>query len=129
MDILNRSGKMHSNADGLSRLKQAPAKTFLTDVITIEPSLKKLLIKHLPDDRHLGKIYTIIQQQIRNTSNSEEGPKTTMHSFHIDNTTRLLYMDEPDGHVRLCIPEKAYWMALSNCYDNWDHAGITRTYK
>src|SRR5437667_9279869 len=59
MEIIHWSDRMHYNADGLSRLKQAPAKTFLTDVITIEPSLKKLLIKHLPDDRYLGKIYTI----------------------------------------------------------------------
>src|SRR5438876_11203184 len=62
MEIIHRSGRMHRNVDGLSRLKQVPAKTFLIDVITIEPSLKKLLVKYLPDDRHLSKIYMIIQQ-------------------------------------------------------------------
>ena len=52
-----------------------------------------------------------------------------MHSFHIDNTTGLLYIDELDGHARLCIPEKAYQMALSNCHDDQAHAGISRTYE
>ena len=50
MEIIHWSGKTHHNADGLLHLKQAPAKTFLTDVITIEPNLKKLLVKHLLDD-------------------------------------------------------------------------------
>ena len=50
MEIIHRSGKTHHNVDGLSCLKQAPVKTFLIDMITIEPNLKKLLIKHLPDD-------------------------------------------------------------------------------
>ena len=108
IEIIHQSGKTHRNTNGLSHLKQAPAKTFLTDVITIEPNLKKLLVKHLLDNRHLDKIYTMIQQQIRNTGNSEEGPKTMMHSFRINNTTRLLYMDESDEHMRLYIPEKAY---------------------
>jgi len=67
----------------------------------------------------------MIQQQIRNISNSEERLKTIMHSFRIDNTTELLYIDEPDGYVRLCIPEKAYQIALSNYHNNWAHAGIT----
>ena len=71
----------------------------------------------------------MIQQQIKNTGNSEEGPKTTMHSFHIDNATGLHYMDELDGHARLYIPEKVYQMALSNCYDDWAHTGITQIYK
>src|SRR5437667_10416361 len=71
----------------------------------------------------------IIQQQIRNTGNSKEGPKTMIHSFCIDNATGLLYIDKPDGHARLCIPEKAYQMALSNCHDDRTHAGITRTYE
>ena len=52
-----------------------------------------------------------------------------MHSFRIDNATRLLYMDKPDRHVRLCIPEKAYQIALSNCYDDRAHAGISWTYE
>ena len=50
MEIIYQSGKTHCNADGLLCLKQAPTKTFLTDVITIEPNLKKLLIKYLPDN-------------------------------------------------------------------------------
>src|SRR5438876_8242321 len=60
IEIIHQSGKTHHNTDRLSHLKQAPAKTFLTDVITIEPNLKKLLIKYLPDNQHLGKIYMII---------------------------------------------------------------------
>src|SRR5205809_7400545 len=50
MEIIHQSGKTYCNADRLSHLKQAPAKTFLTDMITIKPNLKKLFIKHLPDD-------------------------------------------------------------------------------
>jgi len=50
MEIIHWSGRMHCNADGLSCLKQAPAKTFLTNVITIKPNLKKLLVKHLLDN-------------------------------------------------------------------------------
>src|SRR5438046_10259133 len=93
MKIIHRSGKTHCNTDGLSHLKHIPTKTLRTNVITIEPNLKKLLVKYLLDDRYLSKIYIMIQQQIRNTGNSKEGPKTTMHSFCINNATRLLYME------------------------------------
>ena len=50
IEIIHWLSKTHCNADGLLCLKQVPIKTFLTDVITIKPNLKKLLIKYLLND-------------------------------------------------------------------------------
>ena len=45
------------------------------------------------------------------------GSKTTKYNFHIDPSTKLLYMMDRDGCSRLCISEKAYKWFFQYAYD------------
>ena len=125
MTIIHRAGKVHKNADGLSRLQ---ASTFTTSVLQIDDQLRKAIVSNLVKDKHLKSIYQAIKTQVKATESSKDGPKTTKEAFRYDRDTGLLYFIDSDRHERLCIPEKAQPLILTWAHDNRSHPGANRTY-
>jgi hypothetical protein len=96
MKVIHRPGRVHRNADALSRLQQKRNKTnqddqgrdrdtipttFMVNVISMGPQLRKILTSALPDDRHLERIYKNLRDmadQMR--ERAEPGNPTRMDS-------------------------------------------------
>ena len=130
LDIRYKPGKLHQNADGLSRLQATPrAACLITEwkenLLQMDPRLQERIVRALPKDRHLGTVY----KNITKRAGQDDGHgSTTLHSFRYDRDTKLLYFVEPDGRERLCLPEALHNQVLKYAHEQAGHEGIGRTY-
>jgi hypothetical protein len=53
----------------------------VTYIFNITDQLRDDIVKHLPSDRALGKVYSDILQRAQTSRNTDDGPITTLHSF------------------------------------------------
>ena len=131
MKILHRAGKSHGNADGLSRIPTQETDlthAFPAVVIQAEDKFLQEISEALPTDPHFGRIHEHIQKQVKDTQDSESGPRTTYQSYRLDPDTGLLYMLDRPGPDRLCVPRKLVRKVLEYGHDSHAHGGINRTY-
>jgi hypothetical protein len=141
MKIVHRPGRVHRNADALSRLQQSRQTkaestksehfptSFLVNVLSIDPTLRKSIVAALPTDRHLGRIYKNLREitQAGDAGGTTDGAgNPTKNGFKLDRTTGLLYMVR-DSAERLCIPAKAQKLVLMAAHNHKGHLGIQRT--
>jgi hypothetical protein len=139
LKIVHRPGRVHRNADALSRLQQSRQATpkpstspvrpaddiptsFLVNVLSMEPGLRKSIVSALPADRHLGRIYKNLQE----IAQSGDPGNPTKNGFKLDMASGLLYIVR-DSCERLCIPSKAHKLVLMAAHDHKGHPGIQRT--
>jgi reverse transcriptase-like protein/chromodomain-containing protein len=114
MTIIHKPGHVHRNADAFSRLQEVyskdkdeakvrtePEPVHLVNVLSMDPALKNPLLKDLPNDKHLGKIYRRLLEMLE----SDTAPgEPRIGKFKLDSSSKLLYFCSKDGD-RLCIPK------------------------
>jgi hypothetical protein len=134
MTVIHKPGRVHRNADALSRLARkrsapssesqspetSPPVCHLVNVLSMDPQLKRILVRNLPKDRHLGRIYRDLESML----NSPGDP--TKNGFKLDSASKLLYMVRGNSE-RLCIPEAAHKLVLTAAHDHKGHPGIQKT--
>jgi len=144
VEIKHRPGAEHRNADGLSRIHTVsyaanPTGTpvtrygfpieanFRSDLLQLTDQYKRKILRYLPKDPALRKIYRELDKISQPTADPERPPCTTRESFRIDTTSRLLFQMEAEGHERLCIPRECVRPLLEYAHDRQAHAGRHRT--
>ena len=137
MTITHKPGHVHRNADALSRLQEVylkdkdgtkvrtePEPVHLVNVLSMDPALKNSLLKDLPNDKHLGKIY----RRLLEVSESDATPgEPRIGKFKLETSSKLLYFCSKDGD-RLCIPKSMHQVILTAVHDHKGHPGIAKTY-
>ena len=101
--------------------------SYKADLIQIDDEFRKRVIKELPTDPTLKKVYNEIRSSIEENTANAEYPTTTRETFRLDIDTGLLFQMAPDGQERLCIPAALHREVLRTAHDQVGHPGRTRT--
>ena len=101
MTITHKPGHVHRNADALSHLQEVyskdkdgtkvrtePKSVHLVNVLSMDPVLKNSLLKDLPNDKHLGKIYKRLLEVLESDTTPGE-PR--IGKFKLETSSKLLY--------------------------------------